>query len=105
MDKWFTSMQALRSNNHLYGSWVYGDQWQNQHIQPTSRTWDSSNVNDYAGPLYQFLRTGELKSDSRKYFDFYYAWVTHTMDVDRHHLDISISANAVRGDPVSKVAG
>lgn len=105
MDTWFTSMQTVRANIRAYGSWVYGDLSQGGNVAPTSRNWDGCQVNNCAGPLYQFLRTGELKSDSRKYFDFFYATATHNLDVDRDHLDIEIASSAVTGDAVSKQVG
>lgn len=101
-DSIYNYVKAWRDNNYLYGSFVYGD----QNDSPSSaadRFWAQGRYGWQSAMLAQFLRTGELKSDSRKYFDYSYPTITHNMDVDRQHVTTAfVDAN---GSHVDKVDG
>jgi len=103
LDAIFGKYVATQANYHIYGSFVYGDIIQSSGLASGSRYWNQTDVGWAAIPLVQFMRTGNLKSDSRKYFDFAYAAIEHNMDVDMESISAYFTDS--QGNATSRVPG
>jgi hypothetical protein len=102
VDTAFTATTTAQSNYNAFSLIDYGDY---QFMpSPTDRYWHQGDEGWFFFPLMQFVRTADLRADSRKFFDYAYAAVAHNADVDRQHVDRTAFIDA-NGTSIARVKG